>query len=230
MRTGVLAVIAAAGLLAGCGGSGPKSNGEASKAPAQVLADAKQAAAGASAVHASGSIVSSGTPLTLDLTIARGKGGKGSLTENGLRFDLVRTGDKVYIRGSDAFYKKFAGAAAAQLLHGKWLAGPATTGQFASLGSLTDIDALMGQVTSTSSHGKLVNDGETTYKGQKVVAIRDTSDGGKLYVAATGPAYPVAIVGGKQSELGSVTFDSWNESVSLAPPKDAIDVSQLGSN
>ncbi len=34
-----------------------------------------------------GKIVSGGAPLSIDLTIVRGKGGKGRLSENGLSFE-----------------------------------------------------------------------------------------------------------------------------------------------
>ena len=122
------------------------------------------------------------------------------MSTNGLRFDLVRIGDTVYIRGSDEFYKHFAGAAVAQLLHGKWLKAPATRGRLKSIAPLTSIAALFAGISS--HHGKLANDGKTTYKGQDVVAIRDTSDDSKLYVAATGKPYPVAIVGGKKASPG----------------------------
>ena len=122
-------LVAAVALLAGCGGGGSSSNGVASKSATDIVAAAKTAATGASAVHISGAIVSGGTPIALDLTIVRGKGGTGHMSENGVGFDIVRVGDKVYIRGTDAFYKAFAGAAVAALLHGKWLEGSATTGQ-----------------------------------------------------------------------------------------------------
>jgi hypothetical protein len=231
MRSSVPALLAAAALLAGCGGSGKGStptttNGETSKPASQVLEDAKNAATSATSLHVGGHIVSGGTPLTLDLSIARGKGAKGKMATNGLGFDLVRIGDKVYIRGSDAFYQKFAGAAVAQLLHGKWLQAPATTGQLRSLAPLTSAGALFAVIGS--GHGKLANEGVTTYAGQKVVAIKDTSDGSKLYVSATGPAYPVAIVGRKKGSSGTITFDRWNEPVSLSAPQGAIDISQLG--
>ncbi len=80
----------------------------------------------------------------------------------------------------------------------------------------------------SKNHGKLVNNGETTYEGQKVVAIRDTSDDSKLYVAATGKPYPVALVGGQEERAGTVTFDGWNKPVSLSAPSDALDISQFG--
>jgi hypothetical protein len=214
-----LALLAA---TAGCGGS--KSNGEAGKAADQVVLDARQAAIDAKAVHVSGSITDAGRPLTLDLTIVRGGGGKGTMTESGLEFEIVRVVDTAYIRGSDAFLRAFAGSAAAQLLHGKWLKGSATSGNLRALAPLTDIVKLFN--SALGSHGKLRNAGETEYKGQKVVAIEDRTKGGTLYVAATGTPYPVAIVGGKGR--GAIAFDRWNETASIETPKGAIDLSALG--
>jgi hypothetical protein len=228
MRVPILALILAAVVLAGCGGSKKeaKPNGEESKPPARVLADAKAAASSASSAHVSGQLVSNGTPVTLDLAMVRGKGAKGSAAINGLQFDAVRIGDVVYIHGSDDFYKHFAGAAIAQLLHGRWVKASTNRPQFRSFAPLTDIRALLTKVSE--SHGKLGNDGKTTYKGQQVVAIRDSSDNSKLYVAATGKPYPVAIVGGKSGQTGTITFSDWSEPVSLAAPKNAIDISQFG--
>ena len=177
-------------------------------------------------MHVSGNVTSSGTPIVLDLSMARARGAKGSMSTNGLKFDLVRIGDTAYIRGSDAFYQHYAGAVA-QLLHGKWLKASIVSGRFRSLAPLTSIDLLFAEVGS--HHGKLVNDGRTTYKGEDVVAIRDTSDSSKLYVATTGKPYPVAIVGGKKGQSGTIAFGDWNASVSLSAPKDAIDISQLGA-
>lgn len=158
--------------------------------------------------------------------MARGKGAKGSMSTNGLSFDLVRIGDTAYIRGSDAFYRHFAGAGVAQLLHGKWLKASIVKGRFSSLAPLTSIGLLFAGISS--HHGKLVNQGATTYHGQKVAEIRDTSDNSKLYVAATGTPYPVAIVGGGAQHSGAITFDDWNEHVSLSAPSGAIDISELG--
>jgi hypothetical protein len=228
MRVSALALVLTAAFLAGCGGhsKSAKPNGEAPKPAARVLADTKAAATSASAVHVSGNIVSSGTPVTLDLDMSRGKGAKGSMSTSGLQFDLVRIGDTAYIRGSDAFYRRFAGSAIAQLLHGRWLEASIAKGRFRTFAPLTSIGLLFTRVSA--GHGKLVNDGNTTYKGEQVVAIRDMSDNSKLYVAATGKPYPVAIVGGNKGQSGTITFDNWNESVSLSAPAKAIDLSQIG--
>ena len=217
---GALAIVA---LAAGCGG-GSKGNGEPGKTARQVVADAKQAAVAAKAVHVSGSITDAGRPLTLDLTIVKGGGGKGTMSEAGLEFEIVRVADTAYIRGSDAFLRKFAGPATARLLHGKWLKGSATSGNLAALAPLTDIVKLFNG--ALNSHGKLRNAGETTYRGQKVVAIKDTTQGGTLYVASSGTPYPVAIVGGKGK--GAIAFDGWDESASITTPRGAIDMSALG--
>ena len=228
MRALVLSLALAGVLLAGCGSSdkSAKSNGEEAKPAAKVLADAKAAASNASSAHVSGGIKSEGTPITLDLTTVRGKGAKGSMSTSGLKFDLVRVGDTLYIRGSDEFLKHFAGGVAAQLLHDKWLKASATHGRLKSLAPLTNLGALFARVSA--QHGKLVNEGTKTYKGEAVVVIRDTSDNSKLYVAATGKPYPVAIVGGKKGETGTIAFDDWNKSVSLTAPDGAIDISQFG--
>jgi hypothetical protein len=228
MRVPALVLVLVAASLAGCGGHGKsaKPNGEASKPALRVLSDAKSAATSARTAHVSGNIRSAGTPIRLDLAMAKDKGAKGSMSTSGLSFDLVRIGDTAYIRGSDEFYKHFAGAGIAQLLHDKWLKASIVEGRFSSLAPLTSLSLLFAKVSA--GHGKLVNDGRTTYKGQDVVAIRDTSDNSKLYVAATGKPYPVAIVGGRKGTSGTITFGDWNEPVSLTAPKDAIDISQLG--
>lgn len=228
MRAPALALVLTVALVAGCGGHGKsaKPNGEASKAPERVLADAKAAATKASSAHVAGSVTSDAGPITLDLTTARGKGAKGSMSTSGLKFDLIRIGDSAYIRGSDEFYKHFAGPAIAQLLHGRWLKASITNPRFQSLMPLTSVGLLMGKVSA--SHGKLANEGETTYRGADVVAIRDLSDNSKLYVAASGTPYPVAIVGGKQGLSGTITFGDWNRHVSLSAPSGAIDISKLG--
>ena len=227
MRALALAVVLTAVLLSGCGSSkkAAPANDEASKSAAQVLADAKSAATQASSAHVAGSIKSGGAPITIDLSTARNRGAKGSMSTNGLSFDLVRIGDTLYIRGSDAFLKHFAGAAAAQLLHGKWLKASATHGRLRSLAPLTSLAALFGGITT--HHGRLVNDGKTSYKGQPVVVIRDTSDNSKLYVAATGKPYPVALVGSRK-QPGTITFGDWNRSVSLSAPSGAFDISKFG--
>jgi hypothetical protein len=210
-------------VAAACGG-GSSSNGEAKKPAEQVVADARKAATAATSVHMTGRITDEGKPLTLDLVLVKGRGGKGTMTENGLRFALVRIGDDAYVRGSDAFLRAFGGsAAAAQLLHGRWLKGSATSGALAALTPLTDPEQLFKG--ALGNHGKLVNRGETELNGQKVVEIDDTTQGGRLYVAAEGGPLPVALRGGKGQ--GRLAFGDWNADATVTAPEGAVDLSQL---
>jgi hypothetical protein len=220
-----LALILAACVLAGCGGSSSSSgNGVADKTPTEILAATKAATDTATSVHVSGSIVSDKSPIKLDMSLLAGKGGRGQLSENGLAFELIQVGGTVYIKGSSAFYKHIGGSAAAQLLEGKWLKAPSSDSNFASLGQLTDLRQLVDQ--TLANHGSLKRSGTTTVNGQKVVGVTDTSKGGTLYIAATGKPYPVEI-SKDGSGGGKITFDRWNGDVAIAAPKNAIDVAQL---
>ena len=59
-----------------------------------------------------------------------------------------------------------------------------------------------------------------------MLAITDTSRGGTLYVATTGPPYPVAVTKAGTSS-GRVLFTNWNAPVSVLAPTNAIDITQL---
>jgi hypothetical protein len=208
-------------VVAGCGGA--SDNGVAAKSPDAIVSAATNAVTGVKSVHVSGSVTSNGSPINLDLTLAAGKGGGGQMSEGGLSFKIIDLSQVVYLNGSDAFWRHVGGNAAAQLFHGKWLRAPAT-GQFASLAALTDVRALFSKLLST--HGTLAKGGTSTVAGQKVVAVRDTTMGGTLYVATTGPAYPIQI-SKTGSQGGHITFDRYNQAVTLKAPAGSIDVSQL---
>jgi hypothetical protein len=220
------AVVLAVGVSA-CGSSGSGSsadNGIAGKSPAAIVKAATAAVNGTKSVHISGSLMSSGMPITLDLSLVSGTGATGSMTEGGLSFQLIALKGFVYIKGSPGFWKHFGGAAAAKLFQGKWLKASSSSSDFASLGELTDLHALFKQLlgsTGTLSTGKT-----STVDGQKVVAVNDTTKGGTLYVATTGKPYPVEIVK-TGANGGHVTFDQYNASVTLAAPSGSISLSQL---
>lgn len=214
-----------ASLLAACGSSSA-GNGVEGKTPNEILAGAKVLADAASSVHVSGSIVSAGSPITLNLYLLASKGGRGQLSENGLAFELIQIHGNAFIKGSDAFYRHIAGPTAAQALQGRWLKAKASSGGLASLASLTDLHQLLD--ATLTDHGALVKSTSATVDGQKVFAITDPSEGGTLYVAATGPPYPIEVTKGG-SGAGSIVFDGWNEPVSVTAPTDAIDINQLQS-
>ncbi|HEV3284571.1 MAG TPA: hypothetical protein VG010_10225 [Solirubrobacteraceae bacterium] len=224
LRASLLAGLALfVGALAGCGGSGSKSIGIASKSPAEIVAAAKAAADEAASVHIAGT-VSEGSPLSLDIQLLSGTGGRGRITQNGVSFELIALGRTVYIKGTPAFYRRIGGAAAAQLLQGKWLKAPATAGEFSSISSLTDLRKLID--TTLATHGSLAKGATTTIGGQQAIAVKDLTKGGVLYVASTGKPYPLEIAKAGPSG-GRIIFDRWNQAVTISPPLNAINLNQL---
>ena len=237
LRVAVMAAcLALAG--AGCGGgsgghgssghtlttrTGPSAappNGVASKSAGQIVAAATRAVQRVSAVHVSGAVVENGIPVSLDLRLVRGQGGQGEMAENGLSFRLISLDHVLYILGSRAFWTHFGGATAAQLFQGKWLKTP-DSGQFATLGDLASIPSLFGQLLR--AHGKLAKAGRATVNGQPAVAVRDTT----VYVAATGPPYPLAIVK-RGMNGGHVSFTDFDQTVRLRAPVDTISLPSAG--
>jgi hypothetical protein len=182
--------------------------------------DASTAISHARSVHVVGSI-SSSVPLTLDLNLVSGKGGSGKLSEDGLTFRVITVGQDVYIQGTHAFLSHFAGQAVARTDDGKWLKAPAS-GQLAPIAALTNMQLLFGKVLL--SHGALRKLGTTTVNGQKVVGVRDAKGGDILYVAATGPPYPVAVVK-RGRGAARIIFDHINQPVALTPPAHYRDLS-----
>jgi hypothetical protein len=220
-----MAILGALLLLAGCGGKkGPKDNGVAKMSPTDAIAQVKKDVATATSVHIVGVGSTGGSPLALNLKLVKGKGGAGHITVNGLSFDIIRIADKAYFKGTSSFWSHFGGTAAAQLFKGKWLMAPANKGQLASFTPLTNITALTNQVLST--HGTLKMGETTEINGQPAVAIIDQTNGGTLYVATTGPAFPLKLVAGKGSK-GAITFSEWNQPVLLTAPSKPIDYSKL---
>jgi hypothetical protein len=221
--TSAVSALLIATAIAACGG-GSSDNGVASKSPDQIVSSVKSAVAGVNSVHVSGSVTSSGVPITLNLNLVSGKGGQGTMSQNGLSFQIVALGQDVYINASPAFWEHYAGKTAAQLLNGKWLKAPAS-GQFSSLASLTNLQVFFNKLLA--NHGTLAKGGTSTVDGQKVVAVNDTTNGGTLYVATSGKPYPIEIVK-TGSQGGQISFDRFNQSFTITAPANAIDISNLG--
>jgi hypothetical protein len=220
-----LAVLAV--LLVGCGGKkAPSSNGEAGKSPKQIVADVKAAVAGASSVHVVGAGTSDGTKLALDLHFKTGAGGGGSghVSINGLGFEIIRVDGKSYFKGDANFLSHFAGKQAAQLMAGKWFYVANSVSGFASLSSLTNLISLTNAILGTT--GPFSKGATATIDGQPAIAIVDSGKGGSLYVATTGPAYPVEITPGS-SDSGTIKFEDWDAPVTLTPPKNPVDYAKL---
>jgi hypothetical protein len=230
-------------VLAGCGGSSPSStstttsteittspapyaplpNGEAGKFPDTIVADAIAAANKSTGVHIVGSVDTAGKPLKLDLNLVTGEGGSGTITANGLTFQMIRIGAKAYFMGDAKFWSHFGGGALGTTLDGKWIEASAVTGDLATFTPLTSVKQLFSAVLG--AHGPLERaTGTIKANGQAVLAVIDSGSEATMLIAANGPPYPVGL---EEKGGGVVTFDHWNHATPLTAPKNAIELAKL---
>jgi len=225
----ICAAVLIAPLLAACGSSSSptsapsKGNGLAAQSPAAILGAVAAAAKGLHSVHITGSTGTGGRPIALDMTLVANKGATGSMSLGGAGFRVVAVGKTIYISGSDAFWRRFAGPAAS-LFAGRWLKAP-ETGQFGSFAQLTNLRELFGKLLI--GHGRLTKGDPITVNGVRVVPLTDKAKGGTLYVATTGAPYPVEIYK-SGSGGGHFYFSRFNQPATLTAPANAIDINKLG--
>lgn len=214
---GLARVAAVGSLLAGCGGEKTRAS-ETSRSPSQILKDAQRAVRTARSVHMAGHGLAQGQAARLDLSLVRGLEATGKLMLFGGSVELVRVRDNVYMRGDRSFWRHFgSNRAKLALLTDRWVEAPASVPALSGIASFTDISGLSSML---AEHGKVISEGVRTFRGQKVVALRDATEEGTLYLRATGTPYPVAIVEKGHSE--TIVFDRWNQHVVVRAPKNAL--------
>jgi hypothetical protein len=217
-----LASVAAAGVLAGWGG-GKTGNSETSKSPSRILNDAQGAVSTAGSVHMAGHGAAQGQPARLDFSLVRGLKASGKMQLFGGSVDLIRIRHNVYLRGDRSFWRHFGrNRLKLALLTDRWVEAPSSVPALSGIASLTDISGLSSML---AEHGKVSNEGVRTFRGQKVVALRDATEGGVIYVRATGTPYPIAIVGGAKGRRETIVFDRCNQHVVVRAPKNALSLS-----
>jgi len=222
--------LASAALIAACGGSSPEtnnaaSNGVASKPAAAIVSAAYSAVAQSKSAHISGVVRSEKQTITLDIDVLTGRGGKGSMSINGLSFELISLGSRFYFKASSAFWQHYGGAGAAALFKGKWLQASASTSEFKSFAQLTNPHDLFQSLLHTGGD-ELVKTGISTVDGQRVIGVHDQTQGGTLYVATVGKPYPIEIEKSGSSG-GRISINDFDETVSIAAPAGAISLSEL---
>jgi hypothetical protein len=208
--------------VVGCGSSGSSDNGVAAKDPTAILTSAQAAVHAATSVHISGQIMSGGSSITLDLNATGGRGGSGTISADGLSFQLVQIGQTVYIKGGTQFLKHFAGTAGVQLFKDKWLKTNTSNPSFAQLVTLTNFHSFFQALTA--QQGVLTKSGQTSVNGQPAVGVG--SGGAMLEIATTGKPYPI-LLSKSGTDNGKITFTQWNQPVTLNVPAGAVDISQL---
>jgi hypothetical protein len=210
-------------VLSACGGG---AHGIAAKNPEAIVAAATKAIEAVHSVEVSGSVndASPRDEIKFDLHLLNGRGATGSLSEHGLAFQLVTIGKVAYVKATPAFWDQFGGTSVAVQLRGRWLRAPADRGDFASFAALTDVRKLVGALLA--GHGALTKGTTSTLDGHGVVAVHDASRQGTLYVATSGPSYPIRIQN-ESSDSGQIDFGRFDAPVALRAPTRTVSIFSL---
>jgi hypothetical protein len=210
----VLALVAAA-----CSSG---SSGISGESPTQILAAVKQALGSASSVKVTGRIQQSGMVGAFAITTFSKGDFEGTVNQGTGAVKLIRIGNTDYLNATKSFYvADGAPAAAAQLLAGKWVYG---TNAQVGLGSDFTLKTLSSQITNPP--GKVTKGVTGTVNGQSAQALHSSS--GTLWVALTGPAYPLEEV--KTGTGGGVVyFTNWNLGTPPTAPAGAQSLSAMES-
>jgi hypothetical protein len=224
----VLALALAMGVV-GCGSS---DNGVASKPASEILAASRNAARGASSVRVSRKTKTELETSTSKLELGTNSG-RAALSLLGLRFEVLRAGGALYLRGNQRFRERLGyklggqegAAAAVRLPASTWVKVPAGNSSAAELGALTNISyelpVILHQVPVVKGH-------EITVNGQKAITLKETAKlfTGLWYIATTGEPYPIQFVThGRQN--GKTSFTGWNDPITLSAPTNTVDIRTL---
>ncbi len=208
-------------MLVGCG------SGEdvASKSASEILAASRAAATSATSLHMVSNLAQRKLKFASDQQAATNSG-QARISALGVAYEVIRTDNTAYIKGSPAFYKRLRVGTGRRIPKDAWLKMPASAGGVTSGATLTQLHIEVERLLT--SNGKVTKGPTTTIDGQKAIELHDTGKlfTGTIYIAATGTPYPIQIVKHGR-ETGRITFDGWNDPVTLSAPAGAVELSQL---
>ncbi|MGW9027037.1 hypothetical protein ACWGQ5_23250 [Streptomyces sp. NPDC055722] len=208
--------------LVGCSSDPDAGTNGVGKLPAdKIQSRTRTAAATASAVRLSGTVVSSGTTYTLDMQL-KADGSIGSVTSKNGTFKLLRVGRHLFLKADAKFWKQQDGKeggggsqAAADKLDGKYVTVPTGDPAYKRFSGFTDKDVLLEGLLTL--HGALATDGHHEQNGIRTIRITgDKGSGGTLDVSLEGTPYPLRLV--RAGNAGTLTLSDWGKSFALAEP------------
>ncbi len=190
----------------------------------QLVKAATKALASAKSVRLSGSINISGAPESLDLVMYANKDLDGSFTLQGYTVQVIVVGGTDYYRASAAWWQKAGGlpSKAAKSIGGHWMKTPASSS--AGIGNSLEIAPLASGLGSTRGLSIV---GHKKVGGRAAVGVK-LSNGGVLWIAASGKPYPISEVK-PSGNVGTLSFRGWNSFPLPKAPKGAKSLSSLGS-
>ena len=232
----LLAAAATASFLAACGSGGttgsgtpaatsspatapaaaptasPAGNGVAALSPEEILGRAKAALAGAGSVRIEGTADDEGALIAVEMRYGPDRA-IGTFAVDGLRLDLRRVGEDVYLKAGRGFWTEYADAELAALVAGRWLRTTLDDERFLDLSDFTDLERSAYDFLDLG--GPFTKGKPGTEAGRPAIEVTDTSDeGGTLSVATDGEPYPLSV----RSPSDEVTFSDYGVPVTVAVP------------
>lgn len=213
-------------------------NGEASKSPRQILADAASALRAASGFEVDGAQREGGKTTRMRL-LASSQSLDMAASTGTAAYEVLRVPAGLYVRGNSSFWRHYLGARGA-ILADRWIQGSSS----ALSSELAPFEPATMARCLTEGNDTLSIAGTTSVNGQPAVVIRDAGNlpgaiPGTLAVATTGPPYPLRVnVAGRHRAGGHIdvcndghasgyqtdilTLSNFDRIPPLQPPADAI--------
>jgi hypothetical protein len=217
-------LVAAGGVLTGCGSDAPPANGVESLGASDLLSKSLAAADAQTSMR----MVTKGKRGTLDFVVdmklRRDGGASGSVLIGKETVSVVTTKTDVFLKADKAYWETQMDPKFAAALGSMWVKAPVTSKTFATFANLGSYDGILSTFLKPS--GPATTGGVSRIASQQAVQV--VSDQGSVWVATEGNPLPV------QADVpttGDVTrFGEWGTTVDVPVPSiaDTVDLGSLG--
>jgi len=200
-------------------------SGFTSTSAAQIFSKAVKDSAAASSFSVEGAVKQPGSDITLKLAVSASGMSEGTISINGGSVQVIEIDGTGYFKADTKFWTKYASAAAADLLVGRWVYGPMTSSPFSSFKGFLSPRQVIGSFFG-NAQGPYKKGRTSTVDGQPVIAITGTGSGA-LYVATTGEHFVVRLQATKGSSNATISFTHYNRPVRPKKPAGGVNLQQL---
>jgi len=232
--------------LAACGGASP--SGEAAKSPGQIARDTAAATKSLRSFRLDGTLTDAEGFGRVTAEVAGPGRIHVALRRASTTFEVIALGSETYLKASGSYYAGLPGLSSSQIgkLSDRWVKVPTSEdpGLRAGAARATNISVEVG-CWAARQHGlRLAGTGRVAGRPAVIVANDGSAPGsapGKVYVATSGPAWPLrAIVTGPRRPGGTgacaeesskqtsdITVSAFNQPIHLSAPAGALDLTKI---
>jgi|SRR5665213_1958888 len=215
------AALVALALLAAACGSSP--SGLDSKSPRAILDASAAAVKSARSVRYAGTIRDQGFNSKVDLVLTAAGDTSGTISAAGETIQMIDLRSATYLKASASFWRGSGlSAAAAARIAPHWVKTAALPS-----GDATESFSSLGKSLAIPNGGALTTIGPKAIHGQTAIGVHSAKYGSTIWIADTGPAYPISFDGPLQGSTGSVSFSEWNSAPEPTAPPHALPESSI---